>query len=119
MYTENQIITDLRNLLNPNAFFYTKENGDLTMSLDGEFVDHVWAAGTFIPDGSAPSAKQSADVGTITKEEQANSVKFYNRLFVEQLEGQIEAIQNGDVTTRSLVSNLKTISKSITGLNKL
>lgn len=119
MYTENQIITDLRNLLNPNAFFYTKENGDLTMSLDGEFVDHTWPAGTFIPDGSAPAAKHAANLGTITRNEQANSVKFYNRLFVSQIEGQIEAIENGDVTTRSLVSNLKYIAKSITGLNKL
>ena len=124
MYTEKQIITDLRNLLNPNAKFYTKDNGDLTMSLDGDFVDHTWAAGTFIPDGTASSAaKETAHVAkainSLTREEKANSVKFYNRLFVGQLEGQIEAIEDGDIPTRALVKNLKKIAQDITGLNQL
>ena len=124
MYTEKQIITDLRNLLNPNAKFYTKDNGDLTMSLDGDFVDHTWAAGTFIPDGTASSAaKETAHVAdainSLTREEKANSVKFYNRLFVGQLEGQIEAIEDGDIPTRALVKNLKKIAQNITELNRL
>tara|TARA_R110001599_G_scaffold130137_1_gene305136 strand:+ start:338 stop:718 length:381 start_codon:yes stop_codon:yes gene_type:complete len=126
MYTEKQIITDLRNLLNPSAKFYIKDNGDLTMSLDGDFVDHTWAAGTFIPDGTASSAaKETAHVAkaindnTITAKEKANSVKFYNRLFVGQLEGQIEAVENGDIPTRALVKNLKKIAQDITGLNQL
>lgn len=117
MYTEKQIITDLRNLLNPNAKFFTKENGDLTMSLDGWYVDHTWAAGTFIPDGTADG--NDSATGGITAQEKANSVKFYNRLFVGQLEGQIEAIEDGDIPTRALVKNLKKIAQDITGLNQL
>ena len=119
MYTEKQIITDLRNLLNPSAKFYIKDNGDLTVSLDGDFVDHSWAAGTFIPDGTATEAIGFYSPGTITTKDKANSVKFYNRLYVEQLEGQIEAIENGDIPTRALVKNLKKIAQDITGLNQL
>ena len=119
MYTEKQIITDLRNLLNPNAQFYTKENGDLTMSLEGGYVDHTWAAGTFIPDGTATEARGFYSPGTITTKDKANTVKFYNRLYVEQIEGQIEAVENGDITTRALVKNLKRVAQDITELNQL
>ncbi len=30
------------------AEFYVTNNGDLTMSLDGMFVDHKWNKGTFV-----------------------------------------------------------------------
>jgi len=117
MYTENQIITDLRNLLNPNAQFYIKANGDLTMSLEGEFVDHTWPAGTFIPDGTADS--NDLATASLTAQEKANSIKLYNRLFVGQLEGQITALEDGDIPRRALVKNLKKIAQDITGLNQL
>ena len=94
------------------------------MSLDGDYVDHTWAAGTFRPDGTASSeASNTAHVAnainSLTREEKNNTVKFYNRLYVEQLEGQIEAIQDGDVTTRGLLKNLERIAQNITELNKL
>ena len=46
-YTKTEIIKGLKKGLQ-NPQFYIKKNGDLTMSLDGQFVDHTWNKGTFI-----------------------------------------------------------------------
>lgn len=45
-YSINEIKNEVRNLF-PNAQFHLTEDGDLTMSLKGEFVDHEWKKGTF------------------------------------------------------------------------
>lgn len=47
MYTKTQIQNTINKAFN-NPQFFVKENGDLTMSLEGEFVDHTWKAGTFL-----------------------------------------------------------------------
>jgi len=119
MYTENQIITDLRNLLNPNAFFYTKENGDLTMSLDGEFVDHTWKAGTFIPDGSAPAAKHSANVGTVTKEDENANTQFYTKMYIETLERLSTRVAEGDSTPRNTSEQILELTNALRQLHSL
>tara|TARA_R110000751_G_scaffold114091_2_gene213450 strand:+ start:284 stop:436 length:153 start_codon:yes stop_codon:yes gene_type:complete len=46
-YTKTQIINGIKETFN-NAKFHTTTDGDLTMSLDGKFVDHKWNKGTFI-----------------------------------------------------------------------
>jgi hypothetical protein len=46
-YSKLEIIEGVREVF-PHAQFYTTKEGDLTMSLEGEFVDHVWEKGTFI-----------------------------------------------------------------------
>ena len=46
-YSKTQIIQIVRQSL-PNAQFYVTKKGDLTMSLEGEFIDHEWKKGTFI-----------------------------------------------------------------------
>ena len=45
--TKTQIIENLKKVFN-NAKFYVTDKGDLTMSLDGKFVDHEWKKETFI-----------------------------------------------------------------------
>ncbi len=45
-YSVNQIVNGVRESL-PNAKFHLTKDGDLTMSLSGEFVDHEWKKGTF------------------------------------------------------------------------
>jgi len=47
MYTKTEIIAGIKKLFT-NAQFYVTAQGELTMSLEGEFVDHTWAKGTFI-----------------------------------------------------------------------
>ena len=47
MKTKTEIIKCLKKVFQ-NSQFYVKTNGDLTMSLDGQFVDHTWNKGTFI-----------------------------------------------------------------------
>ncbi len=46
-YTKTEIIVGITKLFK-NAQFYVTTKGDLTMSLEGEFVDHTWEKGTFI-----------------------------------------------------------------------
>ena len=46
-YSKTQIIKGVRQSL-PNAQFYVTKQGNLTMSLEGEFIDHEWKKGTFI-----------------------------------------------------------------------
>tara|TARA_R110001599_G_scaffold63602_4_gene177173 strand:- start:3498 stop:3683 length:186 start_codon:yes stop_codon:yes gene_type:complete len=46
-FTKSEIIKGVKELFN-NAQFYVTIGGDLTMSLDGQFVDHRWTKGTFI-----------------------------------------------------------------------
>ena len=46
IYTKTQIIEGLKKVFINPQFYVTKE-GDLTMSLDGKFVDHKWKKGTF------------------------------------------------------------------------
>jgi len=44
-------LTEIKEVLRKvfeNPQFYIKPNGDLTMSLDGKFVDHTWECGTWI-----------------------------------------------------------------------
>ena len=49
MYTKTQIIKGLNSIVGfEKAEFYVTDNGDLTMSLDGMFVDHKWKVGTFL-----------------------------------------------------------------------
>lgn len=69
MYTEKEIIRDLKNILGDSTRFFKKENGDLTMSLDGEYVDHTWASGTFTDQDFAPSSfkKEKKEREAITK----------------------------------------------------
>ncbi len=45
-YTKTEIIEGITKVFT-NAQFFVKENGDLTMSLNGQFVDHTWNKGTF------------------------------------------------------------------------
>ena len=45
--TKTQIITGLTKVFH-NPLFYVTKQGDLTMSLDGKFVDHTWSKGTYI-----------------------------------------------------------------------
>jgi len=45
--TKKQIIKGLTKVFN-NAEFYVTKQGDLTMSLEGQFVDHTWSKGTYI-----------------------------------------------------------------------
>ena len=47
VYSKTQIIQQVRELL-PNTQFYVTKDGDLTMSLEGQFIDHEWKKGTFI-----------------------------------------------------------------------
>jgi hypothetical protein len=46
-YTKTQIISGLTKVFTGAQFFVTPK-GNLTMSLDGEFVDHEWLKGTFV-----------------------------------------------------------------------
>ena len=46
-YTKTQIISELTKVFTGAQFFVTT-TGDLTMSLDGDFVDHKWLKGTFV-----------------------------------------------------------------------
>ena len=46
IYTKTQIIENLKKVFK-NAMFFVTDKGDLTMSLDGKFVDHEWKKGTF------------------------------------------------------------------------
>ena len=46
-YTKTEIIKRLKKVFT-NPQFYVTKNGDLTMSLDGHFVDHKWNKGDFI-----------------------------------------------------------------------
>ena len=47
--TKSEIIQHIKtNTIFKDAQFYVNKKGDLTMSLDGEFVDHTWKAQTFI-----------------------------------------------------------------------
>ena len=46
-FTKTEIIAGLTKVFTEAQFFVTSA-GDLTMSLDGDFVDHKWANGTFI-----------------------------------------------------------------------
>ena len=46
-YTKTQIIAGLTKVFTGAQFFVTP-TGDLTMRLDGEFVDHKWLKGTFV-----------------------------------------------------------------------
>lgn len=45
-YTKTEIIKGIKELFKDAQFYVTSE-GDLTMSLDGEFVNHIWEKGTF------------------------------------------------------------------------
>jgi len=45
-YTKTEIIAGINKVFT-NAQFYVTATGDLTMSLEGDFVDHKWAKGTF------------------------------------------------------------------------
>jgi hypothetical protein len=47
MNTKTEIIKGIKKVFN-EAKFYVKQNGDLTMSLDGNFVDHKWTKDSFI-----------------------------------------------------------------------
>ncbi len=47
MHTKTEIISGIKELFKGAQFYVTTE-GELTMSLKGEFVDHVWLKGTFI-----------------------------------------------------------------------
>jgi len=47
VYSKTQIIQQVRELL-PSTQFYLTKDGNLTMSLEGEFIDHEWQKGTFI-----------------------------------------------------------------------
>ena len=47
MNTKTEIIKGIKKVFN-EAEFYVKQNGDLTMSLDGNFVDHKWTKDSFI-----------------------------------------------------------------------
>lgn len=47
VFTKSEIIKGIKKLFN-NAKFYVTIDGDLTMSLDGQFVDHRWISGTYI-----------------------------------------------------------------------
>jgi len=46
-YTKTQIISGITKVFTEAQFFVTS-TGDLTMSLDGDFVDHKWLKGTFV-----------------------------------------------------------------------
>ena len=46
-FTKTEIIEGLEKVFN-NPQFYVTDKGDLTMSLDGKFVDNKWEEGTFI-----------------------------------------------------------------------
>lgn len=46
-YTKTQIIEGITKAFK-GAQFFVKENGDLTMSLEGDFIDKTWEKGTFI-----------------------------------------------------------------------
>ena len=45
-YTKTQIIEGMTKVFS-EAQFYITSKGDLTMSLDGDFVEHKWNKGTF------------------------------------------------------------------------
>jgi len=47
IYTKTEIKSVVRRLFS-DAKFYVELNGDLTMSLKGQFIDHTWKSGTFI-----------------------------------------------------------------------
>ena len=47
--TKSEIIKHIKTkTIFKDAQFYVNKKGDLTMSLDGDFVDHDWKVGTFI-----------------------------------------------------------------------
>ena len=49
LITKSEIIKHIKtNTIWKGAEFYVTKKGDLTMSLDGDFVDHTWKAETFI-----------------------------------------------------------------------
>jgi len=47
LFTKTEIKQGVRNLF-PYAKFYVTKKGNLTMSFEGEFVNHEWKKGTFI-----------------------------------------------------------------------
>tara|TARA_R100000655_G_scaffold70917_1_gene109303 strand:- start:31 stop:186 length:156 start_codon:yes stop_codon:yes gene_type:complete len=47
LFTKKQIIEGVRKLF-PNSKFYVTKDEDLTMSFEGQFVNHQWKKGTFI-----------------------------------------------------------------------
>ena len=46
IYSKTQIIQVLKKEFT-NAQFYVTPDGSLTMSLDGQYVDHKWKKGTY------------------------------------------------------------------------